>query len=375
MPERVLFPLALVCSLILVPLLTAMQAPRQDQPTDPAGASSTNQAATVSPAEVHESIQRAIAALDRLESEVGARNPEITEALQALVVEVNEAIETVRTLAPTNPWLSYLLGRAYALTGRRTDASDQLMAFVKTREGRNEWHAYRLLGDLLVDGFPRLAQANYEKAKRLNPNEPTATFGLSVCALKRGDTPEALRLVQEAMAAEGRPILPHVAHLARVLQAAGRFEEALAEADRALRLAWDATRNQPGAREPLIVVDAQYQQLTDLLQARVNAPLPAEADVYIRLADTVRERNEVKLKLARHQALRVLEAGVERSAPDTPPGLLEAYGAALAEVGRTAAAIRTFQQLLAADPDNAAAADWLRRLRPDQVTPEGSGPR
>jgi tetratricopeptide (TPR) repeat protein len=375
MSDPVPFPFALACLPLLVPLLAARQAPIQDEPAEPARVSSSEEATTVSAAEVHEYVQRAIAALDRLDAEVGARTPEITEALQAIVNEVNEAIETVRSLAPTNPWLSYLLGRAYALTGRRADAVDQLMTFVRTREGRNEWHAYQMLGDLLVDEFPRLAQANYEKAKRLNPNEPTATFGLSVCALKRGDTQEALRLVQEAMAAAEKPTLRHVAHLARVLQAAGRFDEALAETDRALRMAWSAAENDPGAREPLVAVDAQYQQLIDLLQARIQAPIPAPVNLYIRLADTVRDRNEVKSQLAKHQALRVLEAGIEETAPDTPPALLEAYGAALAEVGRTAAAIKTFEQLLATDPDNAAASDWLRRLRSDQVTPEGSGPR
>ncbi len=360
-------------SLLLFPMQSALQHGRQDQPVRPSGGAPDADTATTSVVDIQEAVQHAKDLLNRLETEINAGTEEVTDELQALVDDANRAIEIVRTHAPTNAWLSYLLGRAYALTGRRADAADELRVFVETREGRNEWQAYRILGDLYVDEFPRLAQANYEKANRLNPNEPSAMFGLSVCALKRGDTKEALRLVREAMSTEKKPTLRHVSHLANVLRAAGRFTEALEETEKALRLAGTLVKERPGAREPLLAVDARYQQLIDLLQARVNAPTPAAAEYYVRLASAVREQGQIRAKLRLHDALRILVAGVEGTAPDTPPTLLEEYGVLLAEIGRTKAAVTTFEQLLDTDPENAVAAEWLRRLRPNPVVPVDPG--
>lgn len=373
MHDRVFLFVAMSWSLLLLPMPLALQHGLQEQPVRPSGESPEADTATASVVDIQEAIQRAIDLLDRLETEVSAGTEDISEELQSLVDEANQAIEIVRTHAPTNAWLSYLLGRAYALTGRRADAADELMVFVETREGRTEWQAYRILGDLFVDEFPRLAQANYEKANRLNPNEPSATFGLSVCALKRGDTKEAIRLVREAMSTEKKPTLRHVSHLAKVLSAAGRFEEALVETEKALRLAETLVKERPGAREPLLAVDARYQQLIDLLQARVNAPTPAAAEDYVRLASSVREQGEIKAKLRLHDALRILLAGIERTAPNTPPTLLEEYGILLAETGRTKAAVKTFEQLHNIDPENAVATEWLRRLRPKAVVPVDPG--
>jgi Flp pilus assembly protein TadD len=80
------------------------------------------------------------------------------------------------------------------------------------------------------------------------------------------------------------------------------------------------------------------------------------------LASYLRKRAEIRQKLALHEALRALEIGVESTAPNTPPALLEHHGIALAEVGRTGAAIEVFERLLELDPDNAVAREWLARL-------------
>ena len=71
-----------------------------------------------------------------------------------------------------------------------------------------------------------------------------------------------------------------------------------------------------------------------------------------------------------HDVLRVIQAGVDKTAPDTPPALLEQYGIALAEVGRTDAATDAFQKLLKLDPNNKVATEWLTRLQPNSVKPQ-----
>ena len=313
---------------------------------------------------VDEAVRRAIDALDRLE----ARDE--SDALVPLTDEANRYIEIVEAQDAANPWIPYLYGRAYALMGRRGDAVDQLVKFVETREGRNEWRAYRLLGDLFIDEFPRLAKANYEKAKTLNPAEPTVLFGLSVCAARLGDRERAISLARETLEVDGAQTVRYVSHLAALLSADGQSNEAFKEAQRALDLARTATQAEPGAHRPLLVVDGQYQQMINILEARVNEPAHTDVSDYLRLAALVRQRAQIRQTLMLHDVLRVIEAGVDKTAPDTPPALLEQYGIALAEVGRTDAATDAFEKLLKLDPNNKVATEWLTRLQPNSVKPQ-----
>lgn len=310
---------------------------------------------------VDEAVRLAIDALNRLE----ARNE--SDALVPLMDQANRYIELVETKDAANSWLPYLYGRAYALMGRRGDAVDRLVKFVETREGRNEWRAYRLLGDLFVDEFPRLAKANYEKARTLNPAEPTVLFGLSVCASRLGDREGAISLARETLKVDGARTIRYVSHLAGLLSADGQSSEAFKEAQRALDLAQASMQAEPGAHRPLLVVDGQYQQMIDILQARVNEPAHTDISDYLLLAATVRQRAQIRQMLMLHDVLRVIEAGVDKTAPGTPPALLEQYGIVLAEVGRTDAAVDAFEKLLGLDPNNKVAAEWLTRLQPDSI--------
>jgi len=307
---------------------------------------------------VDEAIRLAIDALDRL----GARSK--TGEMQILVDQANDYIEAIQASDPTNPRLPYLLGRAYAFMGRRGDAVDQLLKFVNTRHSRNEWKAYRILGDLFVDEFPRLAQANYKKAAALNPTEPSVLFGLSICAFKLGDTEEAIRLAREVLTSDGGRTVRYISHLAALLNSAGRSKEAVREAKVALDLANASMRDYPGSHERLLAVDAQYRQIIDILQARLSEPSQGAVEDYLSLATYIRERARITQMLSLHDVLRVLMAGVDKTSPDTPPALLEQYGIVLAEVGRIDDAVEVFERLRSIDPDNAAATRWLDLLRP-----------
>ena len=346
-------------SAILGQAVEPSEPPRQQ--AEPAQSAAIQETSTEPAIGVDQAVRLAIDALDRLE----ARDE--SDALVPLTDEANRYIEVVEAKDAANPWLPYLYGRAYAIMGRRGDAVDQLVKFVETREGRNEWRAYRLLGDLFVDEFARLAKANYQKAKVLNPAEPTVLFGLSVCAFKLGDVEGAISLAREALQVDGAQTVRYVSHLAALLSADGQSNEAFKEAQRALALARTSMQAEPGAHGPLLVVDAQYQQMIDILQARVNEPAHTDISDYLRLAASVRQRTQIRQMLMLHDVLRVVEAGVDKTAPDTPPALLEQYGIVLAEVGRTDAAIGAFERLLGVDPDNSVAAEWLSRLRPDSV--------
>jgi tetratricopeptide (TPR) repeat protein len=374
MTDRIAFFAFLLLGAVSLPAAAARQgqpAPEAGEPREATDEPQTPSEPTVS---AEEAIRLAIETLDRLEAH------KESDKAEKLLEEANGYVGIVRDLEPGNPWLSYLQGRVLALAGRHGDAIEQLRKFVSGPEGRNEWRAYRTLGDVFVGEFPQLAKANYKKANALIPDEPSVLFGLSVCAAKLGGTDEAIRMAREAVAADGKRTVRYVSHLSRLLQAAARWDEALREAKVALDLSKQQVQEDPGRRAPLLVVDAQYQLLIGLIQSSLARSSPkrdetAESDTarlgsdYLRLAKYLRERSKITQMLARHDVLHALETGVDRTAPDTLPALLAQYGIALAEAGRTADAVEVFQRLLSADQNNAVAAEWLARLQPTPAAP------
>ena len=168
-----------------------------------------------------------------------------------------------------------------------------------------------------------------------------------------------------------------------------KLDEAQAEARRdeadALRQEAQARRKEaearPGMVTPLRTVDAQYRLLIEILQARVAQPVPEEgegttletqrvAEEYLSMATYVRERARITQMLSLHDVLGVLETGVDKTSPDTPPALLEQYGIVLAQVGRTEAAVEVFKRLQTSDPDSGRATEWLQRLQAEPADPD-----
>ncbi len=319
------------------------------EPT-PAATAPTEPAMTVD-----EAVRSASEALDRLESS----DPD--EPRRPVLEHVFDKIEFVQNTDPNHPMLSFLLGRTYALAGREKDAVQQLQAFIETREGKNEWRGFRLLGDLLVGPYPQLAQAHYRTAGTLKPNEPTVLFGLAQCFAKRGRTAEAIRAAAEAVEADGRKTLQYVAFHAAMLAAAKQWNEAEAEALAALELARQAMQAKPGRRMPVEVVEVQYKVLIGVLRARV-LEVEDDVDAHLRLAGHLRGRAEILVLLSDHDALAVIER-VRGHVAAPSPRLLEQYGIALAQVGRRDEAVRAFEDLLALSPGHETAVQWLARLR------------
>lgn len=335
----------------------------QETPPDMKGASPAPilpAPATMPPEEISadEAVRRATELLDRFDL------PEAGDRDRTLLDEAARFLKVVQTQQPNHSRLSYLLGRYYAAVGRQGDAIEQLKQFVATREGRTEWRAFRLLGDLFVGEFPRLAKSHYDQAAALNPNEPSVQYGLSLCAVKLGAVDDAIRFARNAIGGrEDRPI-GYYAHLATLYSNAGRWEEAIREAEHALQLARKKLEENPGSLGPLVLVDGQYLVLIAILQARIAQPGYAGIDDDLKLARAIRERAKIGDRLAAHQALRVVQTAVERGGEKTPASLKEQYAQLLAEVGRTNDAITVFEEMLQSDPNSSVATEWLNRLRP-----------
>ncbi len=311
---------------------------------------------------VEELIQATIEILDEAED---VRNDQgNVDRLQTLFDQASQNVQLIQERDAANAWLLYLRGRGYSLTDRPADAAEQLRQFVETREGRNEWRAYRSLGDLFSERFPRLANANYQKAAALKANEPNVLIGLSKCHLKFGDTGEAIRFAREAIQADGRKTPRYVSHLASVLQEAERWDEALSEAESAVQLARKRAENKPGLRGPLRNLDTHYELLIEILQNRIARAEHGDSQDYIRLVRYTREKAQVEQTLAMFDLLRIVQLGIDEAGSDKPPDLLEQYAILLAEVGRTDDAVAAFEELLQADPGNPTASQWLKRLKP-----------
>lgn len=314
--------------------------------------------------DAEEAIRLATDLFDRLES------LDADDDARALLEQANGYIEVVQAKDSTSPWLSYLYGRAFAVAGRPWDAVQQLRSFAETAAGRNEWRVYRILGDLFQSDYPQLAKADYEKAAALKANEPSVQFGLSTCALRLGDLKGAIRLGREAVAADGRRSIRYLSHLGRILSADREWDDAVRETEAALVLAQQAHVARPGDLASLQQVDTQYRLVISILVERIRQTDEDAIDARLELARYIRRRGSLALELLLHDELHILESGADKTAPDTPLRLLEPYGATLAEVGRTDDAVAVFKTILARDPENKIATEWLARLRPKSASHE-----
>lgn len=306
---------------------------------------------------VREAIDTATRTLERMEDELLAPDQR-RELLQSVV----DAVGVVQDKDPANPKLLLLSGWANALAGRERQAIDELRQYVDTREGRNEWRAYRLLGDLLVDQYPQLAESRYRKALELSGGDRRVYFGLAMCASRRGRKDEAIDYARRAVEADGRRTVTYVALLAQTLAADRRWDAARREGVEAVRLAREVVRTAPSSRAAIAQLDARYRFLIQLMQARV-AEDDATADDFLDLVEYRKEHLQVAADLARVEVLRIFEDAVVKLGDNVTPRLLEAYGVACAEAKDRAKAIEIFNRLLGTDPDNAVAREWLTKLQ------------
>lgn len=309
-----------------------------------------------------EAIRVAIDAIDQLESTVEE------EARRALLDKVRGSIEVVEGSSPGNPWLYYLHGRVSALTGSGIDAAELLQRFVETRAGRNEWRAHRVLGDLFVGLYPRLARASYETAARLNRDDPSVQIGLSKCAFAVGDVDEAVGFARKAVGADEDPEIRYVRHLASMLMAQRSWPEAQRIAERGLAAAQASAQALGQARVSLEILGEQYRLLIEILQRRAKVT-PGNAQVYLDVSKHLRLQADNVAMLSRYDVLGVLQLGVDSTAPGTPVVLLEQYAIALAAVGRREDAVAQFELILGRDANNSVAAEWLARLKAEVPAP------
>jgi len=299
----------------------------------------------------------AVAALEELFDQVEAGEWEGADATLRDLIQ--RPLEVLQTKAPDHPRLPFYAARTAMVVAQHRAAQRQLEAYIDSRAGRNDWRARRLLGDVMLESYPQLARAHYDKAAELKPNEPSVLYGLARCASRRGRKDEALDFARRAVSADGEKNPRYLTLLAQMLQSDGQHAEARRAAEKALAIAQRRAEAQPGRRGPLQLLDHQYDVAIRVVRAG-EGELPAEDAVT--LAGYLRQRNDVIAKLRLHDIASMLGVAVAQAGDRASIALLLEYGRALAEIDRQDEAIETFKRVLARDAENQAANEWLDRL-------------
>jgi len=325
-------------------------------PTKPAPAA-TEQAPTPdeqpAPLPVDQAIQRAVAALDRMEAGQDA---------QQASTEIEELYKTIQQADPNNVYLFYIQGRRLILAGRAVDGTKALERFAASRPGQNDWQTWRILGDAYLKEFPRLAEPKYRRALLLNDHEPTILLGLSAALSKQGRRDEAVQLAKRAVEVDGRRSVRYLSNYATLLRANAKPRQAAQVINVAIALARQAVEKQPGDPAPLRVLVAQYEIALLILRDVLRAT-PDDASAYASVAQITERLADARRLLRLHEVITLFEnTALTQLADDVPIDFRLSYARLLNLVGRTEDARRQYQLVLSADPENAAAHDALSDL-------------
>lgn len=304
---------------------------------------------------VEEAIDQAEAALDAIpETSRAADRAKLLEQAKRLVAQIESA-------DPANPWLYYLRGRLWAISGSRPvfDAISELNRFVDTHVGGSYWKAYVALGDLYAEAWPVQAKAKYKRADELNPNDPKTLYGLSVCAAKLGEKKEALDFAKRAVENAGSDVrVKYLRHLVNRHAIEREWDEAYRAALEARNLAEAERRSAPTAPEPLRRLDDQLDlvinSIKGLLTVKGNDP-----SLYIRLIEVIEEQADVRRELAAFEALEVAEVGVRNVGGSRTLDLDEKRVEILLYLGRRDDAVTLCRQLLTRSPTSPVCTDLL----------------
>ncbi|MBN1514081.1 MAG: tetratricopeptide repeat protein [Phycisphaerae bacterium] len=319
--------------------------------------------------------------------------PESLEQASAEIAAAEEAVETgsgewqirarkARELAsyvlsaePLNPRAQFVLGRVMLLEGRAREAMDYITKYTQDpREGQFDWLGFKLLGDVLAEGkYYELAESKYLQALQLNRQEPGIFFGLATVRANRKMFKEAADHARQGIALQSPPRAKYHALLARILletlkdattdpqTKVKNLSEAQAEARRAVELIRERVREDPAEVNRL----GQLSNLLVLQRTVEETRLslyPEQADIYLAIARIVQDQADLARLTAYHQAIAVLERGIEQTGANAPPELLYEAARLMYAVGRIEDARTALKSLLEKDPTHAEGRALLERL-------------
>ena len=256
----------------------------------------------------------------------------------------------------------FVRGRVLLLQGRMRDALAYLKEYAAS-EGKADWLCCKLLGDIYFQGkYYEMSLQSYKEAGRLNSRESKVFLGWARAELALNKREEAAKHAQQAIDLDAeRDPEPHLL-LAQTQLQLQKFAEAVVTARRAIDLTRDRLRQEPGQEKWLKSLDNALSVMMEIDQTRLERN-PEQGDIYVSLAQVAQDRADLARLMAYHEAIRTLEQGLEKTAPNTPPEVMYAllYETARLQyaVGRDEDARAILDVLLEKQPDHAEA----RKLR------------
>lgn len=335
------------------PAPTASQPPPESSPEGP----------VAGPAEPEEDVptmvSKAIAKIDQAD--------DITdnEKLGAVLEEVRVLLDKIVAKERLNEEAMYIRGCLLAYARRTGDALDELEKYLKTRTGRNDWRGFRQLGDVyLKTNYPTQAQARYEAADRLKPGDPRVLLGLSKTASLLGKKDKSVEYAAKAVdAAPPDKKAPYLEFAARTMIAQKQWDEADKFAREAItRLRLDL-KSDPGRMMTLQSIENLLQVRAEVSRARITAK-PDTFQAYLDFADVVVELGDVREQIAHAEVINLVDLGLAAMPANPPMELLERKAHLLEAMGRSDEAKAVYEQIIAKDPNHAAAKEFLGPREP-----------
>lgn len=352
--------LFLVGCLVGCPLSQARQTDgKPAAATAPAGAAGTDAPGiepSLASASIDELLLAARDAFDEFDATTSARKRSAARA------RLSELVDTLSRRAPDNPRIPLFVARVLFWNGKLGEAQSVARNFARTAEGASDWRAHRLVADLLVNDFPQLALTSYSRALQLHPEEPTVLAGLSRCAERLGRREQAIEWAEQAVRLRSTAVV--VGQLARAQANAERWDEAPATAARAISLAKEQIKAEPGEREPLDLLDRLLALAIEIENQHIRRSKPkVSADRYLRLADLVAAQADNARLLRDHDIQALLSEAVAAGESNVPDALARAYFEASLHIDKCNEARSALALLTGSGTDDEAKQEAVTRLR------------
>ncbi|HEY3243378.1 MAG TPA: tetratricopeptide repeat protein [Phycisphaerae bacterium] len=261
------------------------------------------------PTTVAEDLDRALDLLHQAEQDEDNRARYLAEA--------NDLVAAVQQREPNNVKADFYLARVLVLAGRSKDALRSVERYAKTRQGANDWEAFKILADLQVQGtYWTLARGNYQKAAELNPREPDLYLGMATCSLQLGKFEDALKQLETAVNMGTQNPKIYDAY-AQVLLRDNQVDRALGAAESAVKLAQGDVKNRAGSMRALQELDARYATLEATLTLAVRKH-PQTLRLWQRGLEIIDERLELNGRVATQRKLAFVNQGIQATQPNVP---------------------------------------------------------
>lgn len=305
------------------------------------------------------------------------RGPDIQDKLR----EAEFYVQHARLFDRVNLRADFINARMNILIGRPRDAYTQVSRYVRTSpEGASDWEAFRVLGDLLLQGrYYVQAEAKYKQALELNPNEVSIYLGLAQCSSSRARRLEAVEYAHTAVQLDSTSPEAHDVY-ASALMAQGALEEAREAVRTSIALTQTALRDSPSDTALLRKLYTRYGLLQTILEYLTpqaagpgNDP-NVHADRTLEYVEIVLARAEIARLLAIHRLWTRLQNTIDSAESGSPPKLVYEFAELSMVLERYDRAVKLLEDLLAADPTEARARELLEELRAAAAASPPGGP-